>query len=167
MTDVVILVTIVAVVYGLVATTSRLFSGVRYASLVIDTTLGEMPWYVAQSGTRMLGGYAVSLLFSLAYDHLAYRVKFAATIIILAVEVLQGIPLFSFLPGVVCCLGAVFRDALVGVELAPVLLLATAMAWNMLLGFYQTLCGLPSDLTYVSCAFHMYAWKRFWTLEMP
>lgn len=167
LTDVIILVAIVAIVYGLVVTTGSLFSTTPYASLTIDTSLNVLPWYAAQSLTRMLTAYAISLAFSLTYAYTAYRVEFAAKILILAIDVLQSIPLLSFLPGVVLGLIAIFPGARIGVELASVLLLVTSMAWNMLLGFYQSLRCLPHDLVDVAKTFKLSAWKRFWTVELP
>lgn len=166
-TDLAIVFIIVAIVYGLVVTTGSLFSSAPYSLLTIDTSLRVLPWYAAQSLTRMAAGYAVSLLFSLVYAYIAYRVKFAAKILMLVIDVLQSIPLLSFLPGVVLGLIAIFPGARVGVELAAVLLLFTSMAWNMLLGFYQSLCCIPNDMQDVADSFQLSAWKRFWTLELP
>lgn len=166
-TDVLIVLVIVAIVYGLVVTTGSLFSSAPYSLLTIDTSLNVLPWYAAQSLTRMIAGYTVSLFFSMMYAYIAYRVKFAAKILMLAIDVLQSIPLLSFLPGVVLGLISIFPGARIGVELAAVLLLFTSMAWNMLLGFYQSLCCIPKDLLDVAKAFQLSPWKRFWTLELP
>eukprot|EP00177_Eucheuma_denticulatum_P000680 GFKZ01001224.1.p1 GENE.GFKZ01001224.1~~GFKZ01001224.1.p1 ORF type:complete len:725 (-),score=56.18 GFKZ01001224.1:1501-3675(-) len=165
--DLTIVSTIIAIIYGLVRTTGSLYSSTPYASLTIDTSLRVLPWYAAQSLTRMLAGYTVSLVFSLAYAYVAYRVRFAAKILMLVIDVLQSIPLLSFLPGVVLGLIAIFPGARIGVELAAVLLLFTSMAWNMLLGFYQSLCCIPHDLVDVAKTFRLTPWKRFWTLELP
>ena len=167
LTDILIILAIVAIVYGLVLTTGSLFSSAPYSLLSIDTSLHVLPWYAAQSLTRMIAGYSVSLVFSLTYAYIAYRVKFAAKLLMLVIDVLQSIPLLSFLPGVVLGLIAIFPGARVGVELAAVLLLFTSMAWNMLLGFYQSLCCIPSDLVDVAQTFGLSPWKRFWTLELP
>lgn len=167
LTDLFIIFAIVAIVYGLVLTTGSLFSTAPYSLLSIETSLRVLPWYAAQSVTRMLAGYTVSLVFSLTYAYVAYRVKFAAQILMLVIDVLQSIPLLSFLPGVVLGLMAIFPGARVGVELAAVLLLFTSMAWNMLLGFYQSLCCIPKDLLDVAQTFKLSPWKRFWTLELP
>ena len=167
LTDVFIVLAIVAIVYGIVLTTGSLFSSAPYSLLTIETSLSVLPWYAAQSVTRMLAGYGVSLIFSLSYAYIAYRVKFAAQILMLVIDVLQSIPLLSFLPGVVLGLIAIFPGARIGVELASVLLLFTSMAWNMLLGFYQSLCCIPKDLLDVAETFKLSPWKRFWTLELP
>lgn len=166
-TDAIIFLSIIAIVYGLVVTTGSLFSSTPYSSLAIDTSLSVLPWYAAQSLTRMIAAYVVSLVFSLGYAYLAYRVQFAAKVLILVIDVLQSIPLLSFLPGVVLGLIAIFPGARIGVELAAVLLLVTSMAWNMLLGFYQSLTGIPRDLQDVSKSFKLSPWKRFWSLELP
>lgn len=167
LTDVVIILAIVAVAYGLALTTASLFSATPYASLQIDSALRVLPWYAAQSLTRMAAAYAVSLAFSLGYAYVAYRVQFAANMLLILVDILQSIPLLSFLPGVVLGLIALFPGARVGVELAAVLLLFTSMAWNMLLGFHQSLCCIPRDLRDAADVFKLSAWKRFWTLELP
>lgn len=166
-TDGAIIAAIVAIVYGLVITTGRLFSSAPYSMLSIDTSLRVLPWYAAQSVTRMVAGYGVSLIFSLTYAYIAYRVKFAAQVLMLVIDVLQSIPLLSFLPGVVLGLIAIFPGARIGVELAAVLLLFTSMAWNMLLGFYQSLVCIPNNLVDVAKTFKLSPWKRFWTLELP
>ncbi|KAI0561178.1 ABC transporter [Gracilaria domingensis] len=167
LTDVAIVFAIVAIVYGLVFTTGSLFSSAPYSALVIDTSLRVLPWYAAQSLTRMVAGYFVSLIFSLGYAYIAYRIKFAARLLMLVIDVLQSIPLLSFLPGVVLGLIAIFPGARIGIELAAVLLLFTSMAWNMLLGFYQSLSCIPHDLYDVSQTFRLSPWKRFWVLELP
>ena len=166
-TDFALIGTIIAIVYGLVRTCSRVFSTTPYSSLAISTSLSVLPGYAAQSLTRILVAYVVSLVFSLGYAYVAHRVSFAAQILMLIIDVLQSIPLLSFLPGVVLGLIAIFPGARVGVELAAVLLLFTSMAWNMVLGFYQSLCTISHDLYDVARTFRLSAWKRFWMLELP
>lgn len=165
--DVLLAATLLAVSYGLVWTSARVFSASPYAALTISTSLSVLPWYAAQSLTRMVIGYVVSLLFSVVYAYTAYRVPLAAQALMLVIDVLQSIPLLSFLPAVVLGLIALFPGTRMGVELAAVLLLFTSMAWNMVLGFYQSLCGIPRDLVEVSKVLKMSAWKRFWVLEAP
>ncbi|GAB0492901.1 hypothetical protein MMPV_004171 [Pyropia vietnamensis] len=165
--DVLLAATLLAVSYGLVWTSARVFSASPYAALSISTSLSVLPWYAAQSLTRMVIGYVVSLLFSVGYAYTAYRVPLAAQALMLVIDVLQSIPLLSFLPAVVLGLIALFPGTRMGVELAAVLLLFTSMAWNMVLGFYQSLCGIPRDLVEVSKVLKMSAWKRFWVLEAP
>lgn len=165
--DAVLVAAIIALAYGLVGTTMRLFSTAPVASLAIGTSLNVLPWYAAQSLTRMAAGYIISLIFALSYAYVAYRVDVLAQLMLLVIDVLQSVPLLSFLPGVVLGLIAIFPGQRIGVELAAVLLLFTSMAWNMLLGFYQSLRGIPRDLVEVAHAFRMSKWKRFWTLELP
>jgi len=165
--DVLLAATLLAVSYGLVWTSAHVFSTSPYAALTISTSLSVLPWYAAQSLTRMVVGYVVSLLFSVGYAYTAYRVPLAAQALMLVIDVLQSIPLLSFLPAVVLGLIALFPGTRIGVELAAVLLLFTSMAWNMVLGFYQSLCGIPRDLVDVATVLKMSSWKRFWVLEAP
>lgn len=160
---------ILAVVYAFAATTRRLvFSSTPYTAIVVSTSLSVLPGYALMSLTRMFVGYVVSLVFSLAYAYFAYRVKFAAQAMMLAIDVLQSIPLFSFLPAIVLGLISLFPPgARIGVELAAVLLLFTSMAWNMLLGFYQSLTGIPHDLHDAAASFRLSPFKRFFVLELP
>lgn len=164
--DLLLIALVTTVVYGLVATCTRVVTG-PYIPMKIETTLSVLPSYAALSMTRMLLGYFVSLVFSVLYAYIAYRVHFAAQMLMLVIDVLQSIPLLSFLPGVVLGLIALFPGARVGVELAAIFLLFTSMAWNMVLGFYQSLCGLPKDLQDASDVFQLSRWKRFWIVELP
>jgi hypothetical protein len=82
--DVVLVGVIMAVVYGLASTSHRVFfSSTPYTALVIDTSLGVLPSYAMQSVTRLLAAYIVSLVFSLGYAYVAYRVPFAAKTLML------------------------------------------------------------------------------------
>jgi len=164
--DLLLIAIVTSVVYGLVSTCRRVITG-PYVPMQIQTTISVLPSYAALSMTRMLLGYAVSLLFSISYAYVAYRIPLAAQLLMLAIDVLQSIPLLSFLPGVVLGLMALFPGARVGVELAAIFLLFTSMAWNMVLGFYQSLCGIPKDLQEASDVFQLSKWKRFWVLELP
>jgi ABC-type Co2+ transport system permease subunit len=82
--DVMLVGVITAVVYGLASTSHRFFfSSTPYTALVIDTSLNVLPSYAMQSVTRLLAGYLVSLVFSLGYAYIAYRIPFAAKTLML------------------------------------------------------------------------------------
>ncbi|KAK4536708.1 hypothetical protein CDCA_CDCA09G2733 [Cyanidium caldarium] len=165
--DVLALVALLAVVYAMASTCSRAV-GMRYdASIVISSSAAVLPSYALQSLTRIVVAYGISLIFSLVYAYIAYRATFAAQILLLAIDVLQSIPLLAFVPSAVLGLIALFPGQRLGVELAAILLLFTSMAWNMLLGFYQSLISIPRDLDEAAQVFRLSAWRRFWLLELP
>ena len=165
--DVLALVALLAVVYAMASTCSRAV-GMRYdASIVISSSAAALPSYALQSLTRIVVAYGISLIFSLVYAYIAYRATFAAQMLLLAIDVLQSIPLLAFVPSAVLGLIALFPGQRLGVELAAILLLFTSMAWNMLLGFYQSLISIPRDLDEAAQVFRLSAWRRFWLLELP
>mmetsp|Transcript_8380 Transcript_8380/g.25188 ORF Transcript_8380/g.25188 Transcript_8380/m.25188 type:complete len:673 (+) Transcript_8380:84-2102(+) len=165
-TDLALLLSLVAIVYGFVTASVSVISG-PYVPAAVSTNISALPWYTMLSTTRIFLGYLLSLVFAIVYAYCAYRVQFAAKALVLVIDILQSIPLLSFLPGVVLGLMALFPGQRVGVELAAMLLLFTSMAWNMVLGFYQSLCSIPRELLEASSVFRISSWKRFWTLELP
>jgi ABC-type anion transport system duplicated permease subunit len=126
-----------------------------------------LPTYAFQSLTRVIVAYGISLVFSMLYAYIAYRAAFAAQMLLLIIDVLQSVPILAFVPAAVLGLIAMFPGQRLGVELAAILLLFTSMAWNMLLGFYQSLISIPPDLTEAARVLRLSAWRRFWLLEAP
>ena len=43
----------------------------------------------------------------------------------------------------------------------------TSQAWNIFLGFYQSLKNVPYDLREASSMFQLSSWQRFWRVEVP
>ena len=58
-------------------------------------------------------------------------------------DILQGIPVLGFLPGLVLGLVALFPHSNVGLELACVLMIFTGQVWNMTFSFYGSLRAHP------------------------
>ncbi|EME28793.1 ABC transporter, sulfonate/nitrate/taurine transport, transmembrane [Galdieria sulphuraria] len=177
---------LIAVVYAVVSTFSHVFTGISPSELAISTNPKSLPWqvflfctllslgftyllnrYALQSTLRISLAYIVSLLFALVYAYLAYKVEFAAQFLLLVLDILQSIPLLSFLPGVVLGIIYIFPGQRIGEEIAAILLLFTSMAWNIVFCFYQSLCGIPKDLNEAAEIFRLNPWKRFWLLELP
>jgi len=164
--DFLLIATMVVTSYILLRTGRSVVSG-PYMSAPLDLSPHLLPKYAMQSILRMILAYIFSLVFSLGYAYTAYCIPLAAKLLMIIIDVLQSIPLLSFVPSVVTGLIAVFPGARIGVELAAMLLLFTSMAWNLVLGFYQSLLGIPKELREASDMLQLSAWKRFWTLELP
>ena len=111
--------------------------------------------------------YFLSLVFTLVYAYTAFHSRIAALILIPLLDILQSIPVLSFLPGVVLALIALFPGQRIGVELASILLIFTGMTWNMTFSFYQSLCSIPQELLEAARVYRLNLWQRFWTLELP
>jgi NitT/TauT family transport system permease protein len=135
--------------------------------VVISTRLSALPGYTLQTLLRMAIAYFISLTFTLIYAYTAYRFRFAASVLIPLLDILQSIPVLSFLPGVVLALISLFPGQRIGIEIAAILLIFTGMTWNMVFSFYQSLCSIPTELKEAAKVFRLNAWQRFWTLELP
>ncbi len=157
---------IVALLFAIVRTAAK-FSGSYNPDLTIETTLSVLPSYTAQTLLRMVSAYFLSLGFSLVYAYAAYRSHTAEKILIPLLDILQSIPVLSFLPGVVLALITLFPGQRIGVELAAVILIFTGMTWNMTFSFYQSLCNIPRELLEAAQVYRLSAWQRFMTVELP
>jgi len=133
----------------------------------INLSPGMLPYYAVLSTSRMAVAYIVALVFSLIYARLAVRSKRIEGILIPILDILQSIPILSFMPGVVLGLSALFPGSSIGLELAAVLLIFTSQAWNITFGFYQTLLTIPAELKEVAAISGIGFWNTFTRLEVP
>jgi NitT/TauT family transport system permease protein len=114
----------------------------------------------------MAAAYFLSLVFSLAYGYLAARNRTARLVMMPLLDVLQSVPILSFLPVVLLGLSAILpRD--LAAELAAIVLIFTSQAWNMTFGFYQSMTTIPGELREAASVFRFGPWLRFKTLELP
>lgn len=151
-----------------------LYAGVRLAvggpawirGPEISLAPSALPWYAFLSLIRMTAAYGLSLLFSLAYGYKAARSPHADRVLLPVLDILQSVPILSFLPVAVLALTAFLPERL-GVELAAVFLIFTSQAWNMTFSWYQSLVTLPTELREASSVFRLSPWLRFRTLELP
>jgi len=151
-----------------------LYAGVRLAfgapriiaGPSISTSPSALPWYAILSTARMTAAYVLSLAFSLAYGYAAARNRSARRILLPFLDVLQSVPILSFLPVVVLSLNAILPQAIAS-ELAAILLIFTSQAWNMTFSFYQSMTTIPGELREAAAVFRLHPWLRFRVLELP
>ncbi|MDE3128447.1 MAG: ABC transporter permease subunit, partial [Gemmatimonadota bacterium] len=164
--DVGMLCLVAAVVY--VVTHAGVGWGTPIASNVhVTTSPWDLPWYAALSTLRMAAAYVISLVFAVTYARAAAHSTFAERFLIPLLDILQSVPILSFMPGVVLGLAALFRGRTIGLELAAVLLIFTSQAWNLAFGFHQALATIPNELSEASSVYRLGAWRRFTRLELP
>lgn len=133
---------------------------------VIQLSPAYLPWYAVFSFLRMLVAYSLSLLFTLVVAYAAARNPVAERIILPILDILQSVPILSFLPVVVLSLTAILpQDA--ALEVGAVVLIFTSQVWNLTFSFYQALKTVPTDLGEASSIFRFNAWQRFRTMELP
>jgi NitT/TauT family transport system permease protein len=125
-----------------------------------------LPWYALLSVGRMAVAYFLSLIFSLFYGYVAANNRNARTVLMPLLDVLQSVPILSFLPIVLLSLSAVLPQVFAA-ELAAIVLIFTSQAWNMTFSFYQSLTTIPSELREAAAVFRFDPWLRFKTVEIP
>lgn len=126
-----------------------------------------LPDYAVQTVLRMFIALVFSLVFTFVFGAWAAKSKHAERIIIPMIDVLQSIPVLSFLAITVTGFIALFPGSLWGPQFAAIFAIFTAQVWNMTLSFYQSLITLPNDLEEAVDLFQLSAWQRFWRLEVP
>jgi len=126
-----------------------------------------LPLYAAYSLVRIAIAYGLALLFALAYGFAAAKSERAAQFLLPLLDILQSIPVLSFLPGVMLAMVALFPRRQIGLELGSVLLIFTGQAWNIAFSFYASLKGIPKELDEAARLYRFSAWQRFNELELP
>jgi NitT/TauT family transport system permease protein len=127
----------------------------------ISTSPAVLPAYAGYSLLRMILGYVLSLVFTLIYGHIAATRRRAATVMIPLLDILQSIPILSFLPTVILVLVAAFPHSNVGLELSSIIFIFTSMAWNMTFSFYHSARTLPADLQEVATITRLRPWQHY------
>lgn len=126
-----------------------------------------LPMYAARTVVRMLIALLVSLSFTFIFGTWAAKSDRAARIIIPIIDVLQSAPILGYLYLVIPLFIAIFPGSLLGPECAAIFVIFTSQAWNMALGFYQTVRSVPFEVTEAGRMFHLSAWQRFWRIDVP
>ena len=82
-------------------------------------------------------------------------------------DVLQSIPVLSFLPGVMLAMVALFPGRQLGVEAGAILLIFTGQVWNMAFSFYASLKSIPKEMREAAKVYQFSWWQRFIEMELP
>lgn len=162
--DVVVLAGLALLIYG----------GIRLGAGAPDVIQGPeiqlaprvLPYYVSLSLARMAASYGLSLAFSLVFGYVASRSLQAERLLIPLFDVLQSIPILSFLPVTLLSFSAILPQG-IAVELTSIVLIFTSQAWNLAFAWYQSLLTIPRNLSRVSVILRFNPWLRFKTLEFP
>src|ERR1700687_1839713 len=133
----------------------------------ISTNPWVLPLYAAYSLVRIGAAYVLALLFALAYGFAAAKSERAARVLLPLLDILQSIPVLSFLPGVMMAMVALFPGRQLGLELGSVLLIFTGQAWNIAFSFYASLKAIPRELDEAARLYRFSPWQRFVELELP
>ena len=162
--DLVVLVIIAVLIYSGVRLAFQTPSVIEGPQISLAPT--ALPWYAVLSVGRVFAAYGLSLLFTFLYGSAAARNRRAEQILLPLLDVLQSVPILSFLPVVLLSFSAIL-PARAAAELASIVLIFTSQVWNLTFAWYQSLKTIPTELCEVSTAFGFTRWMRFRVLELP
>ena len=164
--DIAVFVSVFAVIFG-VYSIGRSWLGPVKVEAEISQNPASLPLYAIYSLVRILIAYVISLVFALAYGYAAAKSRRAEIVLIPLLDILQSIPVLSFLPGVMLAMVALFPSRQLGVELGSIILIFTGQVWNIAFSFYSSLKTIPRDLREAAIIYRFNRWQRFMELDLP
>jgi NitT/TauT family transport system permease protein len=152
--------------YGVVVIAKYWF-GHSTPDIVISQSPRALPLYAFYSIVRIGLAYLLSLIFAVGYGYLAAYNKRLEALMIAGLDILQSIPVLSFLPGVMLAMMALFPTRQVGVEIGAILLIFTGQVWNMAFSFYASIKSIPRELVEAANIYRFSRLQRLIQLELP
>src|SRR3984885_7050026 len=140
-------------------------SSITGHELSLDPRL--LPGYALRTALRMLIAMAVSLVFTFTYATWAAKSRRAGALLVPLLDILQSVPILSFLSVTVVWFLSLSPGRIFGAELACIFTIFCSQAWNMAFSFYQSLRTVPEEMTEAGRMFGLNAWTRFWRIEAP
>ncbi len=164
--DIAVFLFVLAAIYGVYAI-GRTWLGPVPAQVEVSQSPRALPLYALYSLVRLGLAYGLSMLFALAYGYVAARSKRAEIVLIPLLDILQSIPVLSFLPGVMLAMVALFPHSQLGIEFGSIILIFTGQVWNIAFSFYSSLKGIPRELREAAIIYRFSRWQRFVELDLP
>jgi NitT/TauT family transport system permease protein len=152
--------------YGVVQIAKYWF-GHPVPEITISLSPRALPLYAFYSIVRIGLAYLLSLIFAIAYGYMAAYNRRVEALMIAGLDILQSIPVLSFLPGVMLAMVALFPTRQIGVEMGAIVLIFTGQVWNMAFSFYSSVKSIPRELSEASTIYKFSRWQRIIELELP
>jgi NitT/TauT family transport system permease protein len=146
---------------------ARYWFGHPVPEIVISLSPSALPRYAFYSVVRIWLAYALSLIFAIGYGYTAAYNRRVEALMIAGLDILQSIPVLSFLPGVMLAMVALFPSRQIGVEMGAIILIFTGQVWNMAFSFYSSLKSIPRELREAATIYRFSPWQRLIELELP
>ena len=136
--DLLVFAAVISAFYGVIAI-ARYWLGAATPTTQISLSPWSLPRYAFYSVVRIGLAYLLSLFFAVGYGYIAAYNKTLQPLMVAVLDVLQSIPVLSFLPGVMLAMVSLFPGQQLGVELGSIILIFTGQVWNMAFSFYSSL----------------------------
>jgi NitT/TauT family transport system permease protein len=147
--------------------TGQYWMGKPVPVVPISHAISALPLYAFYSIVRMGIAYLLSLTFAISYGYIAAYNPRVEGWMVGTLDILQSIPVLSFLPPVVLAMVALIPGRQLGIEMAVIFLIFTGQVWNLAFSFYSSLKSIPKEMLEASRIYRYSPWQRFWQLEMP
>jgi len=154
-------------VFSVVLLIGRYWLGAAMPAAEISRSPRMLPLYSLYSLVRIAIAYVLSLIFAVGYGYIAAYNRRLQPFMIAVLDILQSIPVLSFLPGVMLAMVSLFPTRQLGIEMGAIVLIFTGQVWNMAFSFYSSLKSIPRELREASKIYGFSAWQRFFQLELP
>jgi len=164
--DVIMFAGAIALFYG-VLITGRSWLGPITPTVEISRSVRALPAYAGYSLLRITIAYVFSLAFTLVYGYVAAYNARAERFMIPLLDVLQSIPVLSFLPPVMLAMVGLFPGRQLGAEFGAIVLIFTSQVWNMAFSFYASLKSIPTEMREAARIYRFSWWQRFTQMELP
>jgi NitT/TauT family transport system permease protein len=150
-----------------IVSTGKYWMGQPVPVVPISHSISALPTYAFYSIVRIAIAYFLSLIFAVSYGYIAAYNPRVEPWMVAVLDILQSIPVLSFLPPVVLFMVALIPGHQMGIEMGVILLIFTGQVWNLAFSFYSSLKSIPREMVEASRIYRYSAWQRFWQLEMP
>ena len=155
-----------AVFYAIVRI-AMFWAGPPSEQMVVSLSPRSLPLYAFYSVVRIFLAYVLSLVFAVAYGYTAAYNQRVETFMIAALDIMQSIPVLSFLPPVMLAMISLFPTRHIGVELGAIVLIFTGAVWNMAFSFYSSLRSIPRELAEATAVYRYSRFQKLFQLELP
>jgi NitT/TauT family transport system permease protein len=146
---------------------AKYWFGGAQPEITISQSPRALPLYAFYSVVRIGLAYLLSLAFAIGYGYVAAYNKRIEGLMIAGLDILQSIPVLSFLPGVMLAMVALFPTRQIGVEMGAIVLIFTGQVWNMAFSFYSSIKSIPRELSEAASIYQFSRLQRLVQLELP
>jgi NitT/TauT family transport system permease protein len=115
-------------------------------SVPVSSDLKMLPHYAGLSLVRSLIALTISYTFSVIYGSIAARNERNEQLMIPLLDVLQSLPVLTFLPGFVLALTRLFPSSRWGLEISCILMIFTGQVWNLVFAYYESQRSIATEL---------------------
>ena len=152
--------------YGLILLGHQ-WTAIQRPVLAMDLSPWALPKYTFFSMMRGLAAYLLSFFFTLVYAYWAAKDARSERLLVPLLDILQSIPVMTFIVPLMLALVAAFPHSNVGIELTAIIAIFTGQAWNMTFSLYHSLKSVPAELHEAATVYRFNWWQRFRWVELP